>query len=268
MNKKLRKLISSFIIVATIVNVIPVSVFATEVNPVEKRVTYNQNMNSEYVQELQDMGLSIDEINRLHEINVQMANADSSFEVDRLMVEYHEIIDKTPLAVAKSISAPNGGTMDLDYTGDMSAISNVIYTKVIYMPAEQVVFYQRGMNDVGFIDWITSYVSDEGLSVITATAAKEIAAALGVSTSSVSWLVGLAAGGVVYVLSNLETFDINDAIDRSTTGKLKLEYYYSTSISFPYYMEHENFEPWNNSSADVPADYDYTWNAGEFNYNR
>lgn len=268
MKKKIFKMISSLLMAVIMVNVVSTSAFAAEITPAEKHVIYDMNMSAEYIQELLDIGLNMDEISRLHEINVQMANANSSREVDKLMAEYHEILDKTSLAAATSIYAPNGGTMELDYTGDLSPISNVIYTKVIYMPAEQVVFYLRGMNDPGFIDWFTDYVTDEGLSVITTVAAREIARMLGVTINSVSWLVGLAAGGIVYVLTNLETWDINDAIDRSDNGKLKLEYFYSTSIMYPYYMEHENFEPWNSSYADVPEDYDYTWNPGEFDFNR
>lgn len=122
------------------------------------------------------------------------------------------------------------------------------------------------MNEEGFLDYIIDTFVDEGVSIISASVAKKIATYLGVSSSSISWLVGTSIGVTVWILSNLDKWDMEDAIDNSTTGKLKLEYFYMTSISFPYYQEFENFEPWNSSYVDVPKDYDYTWHSGVFDY--
>lgn len=152
--------------------------------------------------------------------------------------------------------------MNLEYTGSLSAISNVIFTKVVYMPSEQVVYYQRAMNSPGFMDWLVA----EGIGVVTGAAAAKIATYLGISSSGLTWLIGLPISATFFILQNLETWDLNDAIDRSTSGKVKLEYYYMTSISFPYYQEYENFEPWNSSYVDIPADYTYSYDAGEYNF--
>ena len=133
---------------------------------------------------------------------------------------------------------------------------------MLYMPSEQVEFYQRAMNSPGFIDWATG----EFIGVITAKGAEKIAAYLGIEASSTIWLIGLPISATFYILQNLEQWDLNDAIDRSTTGKVKLEFFYLTSSSAPYYQEYENFEPWNSDFVDIPADYTYSYASGEYNY--
>ena len=89
---------------------------------------------------------------------------------------------------------------------------------------------------------------------------------LGVTASSISWLVGGAIGVSVWILQNLDKWDLSDAIDNSTTGKVKLEFYYLQSSFEPYYQEFKNFEPWNSSYVDVPEDYDHKWRAGVYDY--
>jgi hypothetical protein len=89
---------------------------------------------------------------------------------------------------------------------------------------------------------------------------------LGIEASSTIWLIGLPISATFYILQNLEQWDLNDAIDRSTTGKVKLEFFYLTSSSAPYYQEYENFEPWNSDFVDIPADYTYSYASGEYNY--
>lgn len=39
-----------------------------------------------------------------------------------------------------------------------------------------------------------------------------------------------------------------------------------TSVSFPYYQEYENFEPWNSNFVDIPVVYDYSYDVGEYNF--
>lgn len=214
-----------------------------------------------YKEELREMGFDNSQIDEFTRITNQLAQTTNARERDVLMRQYHELVDETPYAAAVSLYSPSGGTLNLDYTGDLSAISNVIYTKVVYMPSEQVVYYQKALNDPDFMDWIVA----EGIGVVTSAAAK-IAAYLGITSSGLTWLVGLPISATFFILQNLEIWDLNDAIDRSTTGKVKLEYYYMTSISFPYYQEYENFEPWNSNYVDIPADYNYSYDKGEYNF--
>lgn len=125
-----------------------------------------------------------------------------------------------------------------------------------------IVYYQSAMNAEGFLDFLI----DEGISVVTTASAAKIAAYLGVTSASLQWLIGVSIGATVWMISNLDKWDMDDAIDNSTTGKLKLEYYYLTSAFYPYYQSFENFEPWNSSYVYVPEDYDYTWTSAVFNY--
>lgn len=90
-----------------------------------------------------DFGLNDDEIQQLQNITTKIANATTMREVDALMESYHAILESTPLAAAKTITSYSGGTLTLDYTGSLSPISNVIFTKVIYMGNKQVEFYQK-----------------------------------------------------------------------------------------------------------------------------
>lgn len=213
-------------------------------------------ISNQYQAELHQMGFTDSDILQLTAINNQLAKAKNSREVSRLMEQYHSIVDETLYAsAAGSIYSKKGGTLTLNYTGSLSPVSNVIYTKVVYMPSEQVEFYQRAMNSPGFIDWATG----EFIGVITAKGAEKIAAYLGIEASSTIWLIGLPISATFYILQNLEQWDLNDAIDRSTTGKVKLEFFYLTSSSAPYYQEYENFEPWNSDFVDIPADYTYSY---------
>jgi hypothetical protein len=219
-------------------------------------------MDEVYQEELREIGFSDSDIKELTRITNQLAVATSNRERDLLMYEYHELVEGTPYAAASSIYSPKGGTLNLEYTGSLSAISNVIFTKVIYLPSEQVVYYQKAINSSGFMDWVVG----EGIGVVTTVAASKIASYLGITSSGLTWLIGLPISATFFILQNLEALDLNDAIDRSTSGKVKLEYYYMTSISYPYYQEFENFEPWNSSYVDIPANYSYSYDAGEYNY--
>ncbi len=267
--RKLTKMIVAISTMALSFNLVSVSAFAAEnSNATQSHVIYDAVTAESYNEELRDMGLSDTEIARLQEINLAIANAGSMREVDSLMKDFHAIVDNTPLAASISFSSTIGGTLNLDYVGDLSPISNVIYTKVVYMDNAQVEFYQRGMNDPNFVTFILDELIGKGVSVITDSVAAEIAAALGISSSAASWLVGTSIAGVLFVCQNLETWDLNDAIDNSSNGKVKLEYFYSTSASFPYYQEYENFEPWDTNRVDVPEDYEYDWQSGVYEFNR
>ena len=255
--KKIKRFLAVALSLAMLMVTMPLTAFASETPTIGQ-----YEMAEVYKEELREMGFSNSQIDELTRITRQLAKTTNARERDVLMRQYHELVDGTPYASAAAIYSPNGGKLNLDYTGDLSAISNVIYTKVVYMPSEQVEYYQRAMNDPGFIDWLIG----EGIGVVTGAAATKIATYLGISSSGLTWLIGLPISATFFILQNMETWDLNDAIDRSTTGKIKLEFYYMTSVSFPYYQEYENFEPWNSNFVDIPVDYDYSYDGGEYNF--
>lgn len=264
---KFKKLCAIFLSLVMILNIIPMTAFAEELPSTEIMEKYH--VNEEYIAEMKELGLTESDVEALYEINLRIANADTMLEVDSLMDDYYAILKDTPLAASAtstSFYSSSGGTLELDYTGALSAISNVIYTKVVYLPAQQVVYYQNAMNKEGFLDYLISNFVDEGISVISAAVAKEIAVYLGMSSTALNWLIGGSIGVSVWILQNLDKWDLSDAIDNSTTGKVKLEFYYLTSAFPPYYQSFKNFEPWNSSYIDVPEDYDYTWHSGVYEY--
>jgi hypothetical protein len=262
MGNQLKKACSLVLVAMLLLNT--VATVASASNDTEHSFD-DYEINEVYVSELLELGFTEDEVQALHDVTQGLYNAESAMEIDEYLDEYYELIDGTPLATSldsTSLYSAYGGTLELEYTGALSAIYNIIYTKVVYMPAQQVVYYQKAMNKAGFLD----FLADEGISVVTSAAAAKIAVFLGVTSASLSWLIGLSIGVTVWILQNMEVWDINDAIDNSTTGKLKLEYFYMTSSSAPYYQSFKNFEPWNSSYVDVPDDYTFGFLSNVFNY--
>lgn len=201
--------------------------------------------------------------------NFDVAIEDNFNEDNSLFFEGETYTDELSMAstYTTTIYSSSGGTLFLDYTGELSNISNIIYTRVIYLPAEQVVFLQHAINSGNALDDTISYLMGIGAGLITDSIATHVASYLGVSTTITSVLIDLSIGYVIYCLNNLEKWDLSDAIENSTTGKIKIVYYYYTnSTSYPYYMEYEVFEPWNSSNIDIPEDYDYIWLSGSFVY--
>ena len=148
--KKTTKFISAFMAAILCFNLVSFSAFAAE--PSATETSFSAADLATYNQELADFGLNDDEIQQLQNITTKIANATTMREVDALMESYHAILESTPLAAAKTITSYSGGTLTLDYTGSLSPISNVIFTKVIYMGNKQVEFYQKGMNYNGLIN--------------------------------------------------------------------------------------------------------------------
>ena len=87
----------------------------------------------------------------------------------------------------------------------------------------------------------------------------------GIKVAALSWLVGTGVAAVAFVLDNLELADLTDAIDRSNEGKVKLEFFrvYS-SVSYPTYIELQNFEPWNNDLIEFPENYSHSFTPGVY----
>ncbi len=175
-----KKMCAIVLSMAMIFSIIPTTAFAAEP---ESEFVASEEINAEYLAEMEAMGFTETEVAELRDWNLRVANANSMQEIDALMDEYQVLVAGTPFAVssaATSFYTSTGGTLKLDYTGSLSIFSNVIYTKVVYLPAKQVVYYQNAMNSEGFLDYIISEFVDEGISVIrlcSATSAKQTAEA-------------------------------------------------------------------------------------------
>ena len=167
--KKTTKFISAFMAAILCFNLVSFSAFAAE--PSATETSFSAADLATYNQELADFGLNDDEIQQLQNITTKIANATTMREVDALMESYHAILESTPLAAAKTITSYSGGTLTLDYTGSLSPISNVIFTKVIYMGNKQVEFYQKGMNSPTFVTFLVDELIGKGVSVITKSVA-------------------------------------------------------------------------------------------------
>lgn len=165
---------------------------------------------------------------------------------------------------ATSFYAPSGGTLRLDYIGQYNVLSQTVYTKVVYLSPYQTTFFLKAFlseNTDTFIDYLKDQVVDE----ITEDMIDTICNILTIVEKDIAWqIVGFSIDTMIWMLDNLSAWDLDDAVERSTTGKIKIEYYYITQITFPYYQSIENFEPWNSDMIEVPEDYNYEWEANVY----
>lgn len=212
-------------------------------------------------------GLELDEITRLEEINHAIKYATSAEEIHRLIEESHSIIDNSLLASSTSFYSYFGGTLYLEYTGSLS-LNNSLYTKIVYLgPTQTEAFYEMYTAKTSIGQLLLNSAIKKGIKTITKTLADDIAAIIGLSSSAVSFLIGQSVNVIYNFITSLDEDDFMDAYDRSTMGKVKLEFFTVTSISAPYYLEVLNFEPWNSGSVEVPANYDYTWSSQVYDHN-
>lgn len=197
--------------------------------------------------------------------SVPLAAVDSNAEgiETNELISNHSAENEENVAVASDIatafSTSTGGTLMLDYTGTMESNNSVIYTKVIYLPADQVVFLQQAYYSETLIDFIKSELIGTGLSLVTRAVAQQIATYLGIALKYVSPFVDVSLSFLVWVIEHLDTWNLMDAVNNSTTGKLKIEFFYSITAIPPQYIEIERFAPWNDSRVEVPRNYNYDW---------
>lgn len=217
-----------------------------------------------YVTEMHELGLNDYEINRVASITNELGSLSRSRSVSDLMKEYHSIMDDTLASRSKTITSQLGGTLYLDYTGSINPLGDVIYQKVVYFNAEQTAFFESTMISTSLTDILVDVIKSNSSDVFTNALVKEIGAVFGISAPT--WLVGSATSVVLALIESMDMMDLSDAVQRSTTGKIYLEYFYSVNSSFPYYMNLQNFEPWNNNTVVVPDDYDYTWSTAVYDY--
>ena len=190
-------------------------------------------------------------------------------EVDSLMDEYHSLATDTALdvsSVTTSLYTSTGGTLVLDYVGSYSPFSNVITTKVVYLTTAEVVFYQNALNSNTFRSWLESEIAGAGISYISKAVAAKVAAFLGIPETAVAFLIGKTISFLYWAIDNLESLDLSDAISNSSTGKVKLEFFYLLSSNEPHYMECQNFEPWNSNYVEIPEYYDHKWYENVYDY--
>jgi len=165
-----------------------------------------------------------------------------------------------------SFYAPVGGTLVLDYVGEINPWADVIYTKIVYLSNEYTLFLQRTFSS-NKTEEVIDFLVDQGMGQVTEIIATGLAEILGQSNMNLLGLVGFSIEVMIFILSNLAQWDFEDAMEESTTGRVKVEFFYSVSAAPPYYMSMRNFEPWNDSYVTVPANYDYNWNSGVFAMN-
>lgn len=165
-----------------------------------------------------------------------------------------------------SYATTTGGTLVLDYDGEYHLLSNVIYTKIVYFSVEQVVFYQNAFYTEDTLDVIIDEAISLGIEVITPLIAAEIALTVGLPAGAAAFLVGKSLSLFASFLDKLDEWDLQDAISRSTTGRIKLECYYLQTVTYPFYQPIENFEPWNSNTVDVPDDYSHSWFENVYDY--
>ncbi len=164
-----------------------------------------------------------------------------------------------------SISSDRGGTLLLDYVGEINPISDSIYTSIIYLPATQVVFLQNAAHSETICDYIVSEFMDKGVSIITHSAALLIASHLGIASAIVEEIIGTSIKFTYWCLTNIEKWDLSSAVSESTTGKIKIVSFYNiNSFSSTPYMEFDTFEAWNSSDVEIPENYDYVWLEGVY----
>ena len=132
----------------------------------------------------------------------------------------------------------------MDYTGDRSPVSNVIYSKVVYLGKEQVTACDDILNRSGAVEDVIDFAISTGVNIVT---------------DKILTKLGIPLEFFIFVMDNVDRWDFNDAYEQSTTGKLKLEFFTLTSVAPPYYQNIENFEPWNDNAVIIPDDYDYEW---------
>ena len=241
--------------------------YAAEIIPNEKRTVSDvlTQINAEYgtnihilsEEELEKYGLPKTEMKQSNCVDIEDLEATLRYLAEFKIPEFEKATQYARLFL-------DDGTNEASITGYSS--DTVIATKAIDYATAAVEAYTT-TDSKGNKKWgsISEFV-DEGISVISTAVAKKIATYLGMSSSALTWLVGGTIGVSVWILQNLDKWDLSDAIDNSTTGKVKLEFYYLVSSFEPYYQEFKNFEAWNNSYVDVPDNYDYTWSAGVYDY--
>lgn len=169
-------------------------------------------------------------------------------------------------AVSTQYSFPSlvGGTLLLDYVGDINVLSQNTYTKVVYLNREQTLFFESVYYSDKSDD-LLDYLREEGITFITTATIKKIASLIGITLDSCYGIVGFYASTLVFVLENIEKWDFEAALRQSTTKKLKVEYIeYYNSTTFPHYLSIRNFAPWDDGLIVVPKDHDYNWQANVF----
>lgn len=175
-------------------------------------------------------------------------------------------IQSTASSTSHSFYAPLGGTLVLDYIGETNPLGQVIFTKVVYLNNEYTLLLQSAFSS-NKTEEIIEFLVDQGASAVTETIVKKIADILNKSHLDFVGLIGFSIEVMIFVLSNLAKWDFETAIEESTTGRVKVEFFYSVNPAPPYYLSVRNFEPWNDTYVTVPANYEYSWESNCFALN-
>ena len=230
----------------------------------DRNVLINATAAQIQTMKMKEAGLTDSEIYRIKEIGDALSKGVSNQVAGDLLEEYNRIVEGTYLASSDSFYSSKGGTLYLEYTGDINPYFQVFYTKVIYFPASEAGNLSSALHVEGLSDYLSDEIASGQVGKITKQFIAEMAADLGVSSTKFNFFLGFSISIALWIVDNLDVHDLDRAFKDSESGAVRLEYFYSTSSSPPYYMNYSNFEPWEDNMIYVPADYDYTWSAGVY----
>ena len=140
-----------------------------------------------------------------------------------------------------------------------------MYTKIIYYsPLESMVLLAASQS-VDIEDFIIDQCIAFGTGVITDAIAKSIATYLGVSSAGVGFLVGLSVEFIIFMLDNMNAWEIENAINASDNSCVMSKTYIHLNLISATYTTVNCYEPWNDYEIEIPAYHDYAWVSGNFN---
>ena len=229
-------------------------------------------LDAEYIADMEEMGFTVEKIKALSYWNKKVVNARSVQELETLLIEYKDLVEGTMVDISNSVdsfTSHSGGTLVLSYKGAINPISQVIYDKVVYLSADQTTTCYMALCSEDFCDYLLDAFIGEGVSIITRRIAADIAAAPGLSLKTVGWLIGFSISMLVWALQNVDKWNFEQAMEECTLEgkKVKIEFYHLCSATYPYYLNVEHCEPWNNSLIEPIEDYDYVWYEGVYDFN-
>ncbi len=118
------------------------------------------------------------------------------------------------------------------------------------------------MVNVGITDFIEAIVGGSAIEYMTQNHVKQIAQEYNIPEKNLQPFVGMAITALIFFLESLDNWDIHNAVNASTTGKVKLVSYYIITLNGSAIFQ--DFKPWNSSYIDVPATHSFTWHEGEY----
>jgi hypothetical protein len=163
-----------------------------------------------------------------------------------------------------------GGTVYLSKKNSGGLSDNVFYSKIIYLSKDEAFsLLKMKVKGTGSLeDFFISYGVDTGTGIITGSIAAALAKELGLKSGALGWIIGLSVSMVLYMLETSDLANLNEALDASTTGKIRIDYAYSVSSFYPFYMYYIYYYPWNHDYIRIPDGYNYSFSEGVYDINK